>query len=164
MVNLKNKNNTSKNTAQISTARRSQESLSTLTETHFQGRCEVSFPKGLLSARGAGCPRGTSGAGPGDTSRARRASGSRVPRLALLGRGGPPRRGCGAWVTSPHLIPALPRSSLGPLLRLALSPAPGVSFQSSLCPCPDWQVLLFRLNNPAAQWLRVADVGGRAGE
>ena len=92
MVNLKNKN-TSKNTAQISTARRSQESLSTLTETHFQGRCEVSFPKGLLSARGAGCPRGTSGAGPGDTSRARRASGSPVPRLVLPGRVGPPRQG-----------------------------------------------------------------------
>lgn len=91
MVNLKNKN-TSKNTAQISTARRSRESLPTPTETHFQGRCEVSFLKGS-SPRGTGCPRGTTGAGPGDTSRARRASGSPVPRLVLPGRVGPPRQG-----------------------------------------------------------------------
>lgn len=162
MVNLKNKN-TSKNTAQISTARRSRESLPTPTETHFQGRCEVSFLKGS-SPRGTGCPRGTTGAGPGDTSRARRASGSPVPRLVLPGRVGPPRQGLprpgdfsppdsGPSPLQPR--PAPPPGSL---------PAPGVSFQSSLCPCPDWQVLLFRLNNPAAQWLRVADVGGRAGE
>ena len=88
------------------------------------------------------------------------------PRLGLPSRATGGRAGGvgGARGTSPHLIPALPRFSLCRLSRLALSPAPGVSFQSSLCPCPDWQVLLFRLNNPAAQWLRVADVGGRAWE
>ena len=163
MVNLKNKN-TSKNTAQISTAQRSLESLPTPTETHFQGRCEVSFLKGSSRREGLAVPEGLVGRVPGIP----RAHGGQVgPRcLDSPSRAARDRPGgvCHARVTSPHLIPALPRSSLGPLLRLALSPAPGVSFQSSLCPCPDWQVLLFRLNNPAVQWLRVADVGGRAGE
>lgn len=87
-----------------------------------------------------------------------------APPLAMRAAQGSPGRVAGVLVTCPHLIRALPFSFLGPFRRLALSPAPRVSFQASLCPSPDWQVLLFRLNNPAAQWLRVADVGGRAGE
>lgn len=122
----------------------------------------VSFLRVSSQIEGMAVPEERAGAGPQGPRAQRRQVRPPRPtgsRLRIAGREGQPKQ-----VTSPHLIRALPFSSVGPLRRLTLSPAPRVSFQSSLCPSPDWQVLLFRLNNPAAQWLRVADVGGRAGE
>lgn len=126
MVNLKTKT-TLKNTAQISMSSEIQESL--FTQQRPISKADVRFLKGLLLGARGRPSRGLVGRVP--IPRARRARGSRVPRLAP-GPRGPPRRGCGRLgdFSPPDSGPS--RSSLGPLLRLALSPAPGVSFQSSL--------------------------------
>lgn len=121
----------------------------------------VSFLWVSPALEGRSIPKGRTGAGPGSLPRAQKAGAA--PRAAAGDPG--PRRAAPAGPRRPGPWDrALPFSSLGGSAARLAPPAPRVSFQASLCPAPDWQVLLFRLNNPAAQWLRVADVGGGAGE
>lgn len=77
-----------------------------------------------LCARGGHSPRGARVLVP-RVPRARRRQ-VRPPRLRLRPRAaqGSPGEVCGAPVTSPHLIRALPFSFHGPRRRLALSPRP----------------------------------------
>lgn len=98
-----------------------------------------------------------------------RAPGSRQG-VSKTGWGGPPNlidRGPSFPSIPSPFVPAQPA---GGAAALPLSPPPRLvpvyrprPRPSSLCPGPDWQVLLFRLNNPDAQWLRGADVDAETG-